>query len=286
MSLTIKAALSQARSQLAQSRAATPALDAEVLLSHVTCFDRAGLYREWQRTLTPEQESEFFAVVNERLSGVPVAYLTGHKEFMGLEFAVNPFVLIPRPETELLVEEALRLAPAGAVIVDVGTGSGAVAVSLAFYRPDVRVYATDQSSGAIDTAQLNAGCHGVGDRITFFRGDLLEPLSGLNLTGRVDLLAANLPYIPTGDLPSLPREVRLFEPESALDGGADGLELYRRLFPDAADMLRPGGILLAEIGCGQSKAVGEILKPPLWNVTILKDLAGRDRLVSGRKMDD
>lgn len=286
MSVKIKEAISLARRQLLESGSASPALDAEVLLAHVTGRDRAGLYRDWEKTLTLGEEARYKTVVDGRREGRPVAYLIGDKEFMGLSFAVNPFVLIPRSETELLVEVAFQLAPPGAMIVDAGTGSGAIAVSLAHFRSDVRVYATDQSLKAIETAQLNAARHGLENRVKFYQGDLLAPLSGLYLTGRVDLLTANLPYIATDDLPFLPREVRLFEPVSALDGGADGLELYRRLIPEAADILRPGGILLAEIGCDQREAVARLLQPPLWEVTVRKDLARRDRLVVGRRMNE
>lgn len=285
MSVMIKEAVSLARRLLIESGSASPALDAEVLLAHVTGRDRAGLYRDWEKMLTPGEEAGYKTVIDGRRYGMPVAYLTGYKEFMSLNFAVNPFVLIPRPETELLVEAALQLAPLGAVIVDVGTGSGAIAVSLAYFRPDVRVYATDQSPEAIETARLNAVRHGLGDRVKFYQGDLLAPLSRLNLTGRVDLLTANLPYIATGDIPFLPREVRLFEPLSALDGGIDGMELYRRFIPDAVHILRPGGILLAEIGCDQREAVARLLQPPLWEVAVRKDLAGRDRLAVGRRMN-
>ncbi|MDD3653249.1 MAG: peptide chain release factor N(5)-glutamine methyltransferase [Desulfotomaculaceae bacterium] len=279
MSAMIKEAINLARRQLIESGSASPALDAEVLLAHVTGHDRAGLYRDWEKILTPGEEARFKMMVDKRRDGMPVAYLTGYKEFMGLSFAVNHFVLIPRPETELMVELALQLAPPGAVVVDAGTGSGAIAVSLAYFRPDVRIYATEQSREAIETARSNAIRHGLENRVKFYQGDLLAPLSGLNLAGRADLLTANLPYIATGDLPSLPREVRLFEPVSALDGGTDGLDLYRRLIPGAATILRPGGILLAEIGSDQREAVAKLLQPTLWEVTVQKDLAGRDRLV-------
>jgi len=282
MPLTIKEALSRARHRLKESGAGSPALDAGVLLSYVTGRDLAGLYRDWESVLTPAEEERYLSLVARREAGEPVAYLTGHKEFMGLDFVVNRSVLIPRPETELLVETALRLLPHTPLIVDVGTGSGAIAVSLAVLMPGAEVYATDQSQAAIEVARVNAAVHGVGGRVKFFQGDLLEPLTGLDLAGRVDLIAANLPYIPTGEITALPREVRLFEPVSALDGGEDGLDLYRRLIPAAAGMLKPGGWLLAEIGCGQREAICGLLRPPQWEVAVIDDLAGRDRLAVGR----
>lgn len=283
MAITIKEALELARKQLRESGTDTPALDAEVLLAHVTGLDRAGLYRQWERSLSEEEEARFFALAGRRLSGEPVAYLTGHKEFMGLDFVVNPHVLIPRPETELLVETALELLPPSPVVVDAGTGSGAIAVSLAALHPGALVYATDCSPEALAVAGLNAERHGVAGRVFFCQGDLLEPLSGCIPAGGVDLIAANLPYISREDLPGLPREVRLFEPSLALDGGAGGLELYRRLIPAAAGFLKQGGYLLMEIGYDQGREMTELLAQPAWEAAILKDLAGLDRLVVARR---
>jgi len=279
---TIKEALRRAGQKLENSGADTPALDAGVLLGHVTGRSRAGLYRDWECVLTPEEEARFFALIARREAGEPVAYLTGCKEFMGLDFAVNRSVLIPRPETELLVETAIRLAGPDFIIVDVGTGCGAIAVSLAVFLPGAVVYATDRSPEAVGVARQNAALHGVEQRVSFFRGDLLAPLAGLDLAGRVDLIAANLPYIATREINVLAPEVRLYEPLTALDGGADGLDLYRRLIPAAAGLLKPGGRLLMEIGCGQREAVAGILRPPLWETVFLQDLAGLDRLAVGR----
>lgn len=280
--MTIKAALRRAREQLKEQGIETPALDAEVLLSHVAGLDRTGLYREWERPLSVKEETQFFALTGRRLSGEPVAYLTGSKEFMGLDFMVNPSVLIPRPETELLVETALKLLPPSPTVIDVGTGSGAIAVSLAYLIPDAIVYATDRSPEALDVARFNAAGHGVGDRVSFSRGDLLKPLAGCVPAGGVDLIAANLPYIAKDDLPGLPWEVRLFEPSIALDGGADGLELYRCLIPAAVGFLKRGGYILMEIGCNQGREAANLLKLPAWEADVLKDLAGLDRLVAAR----
>lgn len=279
LTLTIKAALQRAREQLKEQGIDSPALDAEVLLSQVIGLDRAGLYREWERPLSEEEESGFFALTGRRLSGEPVAYLTGRKEFMGLDFMVNPSVLIPRPETELLVENAQRLLPPSPTIIDIGTGSGAIAVSLAFLLPGAVVHATDLSPEALEVAHFNAARQGVGERVFFYEGSLLEPLIGCVPAARVDLIAANLPYINKDDLPGLPREVRLFEPALALDGGEDGLDLIRRLIPAAAGFLKPGGYLLLEIGCQQGPAVAALLNSSVWETEILNDLAGLDRLV-------
>lgn len=274
---TVKEILRLAGQKLKESGVDTPALDAGVLLSHVTGCSRAELYRDWECELPAQEEARFFQLLTRREAGEPVAYLTGRKEFMGLQFVVDKSVLIPRPETELLVETAMSLTEKG-IIVDVGTGSGAIAISLAVFLPRAAVYATELSSAAIEVARLNAARHDVGQRVFFFLGDLLRPLAGLALSGRVDLIAANLPYIAADELVALPRQVRLYEPAAALDGGADGLDLYRRLLPAAADLLKPGGRLLMEIGCGQREAMADLLRRAGWKVEFLQDLAGLDRL--------
>ncbi len=272
----------RARKQLREGGIETPDLDADVLLSYVTGLDRAGLYREWKRVLTEKEGALFLDCVGRRLAGEPVAYITGNKEFMGLAFAVNPSVLIPRAETELLVEEALKCLSPVPIIVDVGTGSGAIAVSLAFLRPGALVYATDCSPRALDVARHNAARHGAGERIYFFEGDLLEPLKGHIRAGQVDLIVANLPYVAENDIPVLPRGVKLFEPLEALNGGPGGLRLYRRLIPEAGIFLKPGGFLLMEIGHCQGQEVISLLDPLLWKTVVLKDLSGLDRLALAR----
>jgi release factor glutamine methyltransferase len=281
--LTIGQALLRAGQQLKKGiNSGSPALDAEVLLSSVTGLDRAGLYRDWEKSLPKEMETHFFELVGRRRLGEPVAYLTGHREFMGLDFAVSPAVLIPRPETELLVETALKRLPPSATVIDVGTGSGAIAVSLAFFRTDAVVYATDCSPEALSVARLNAARLGVGERCFFYQGDLLEPLSAGGAADRVDLIAANLPYIARDEYPALPAGVRIFEPALALDGGDDGLACYRRLIPAAPPFLKKGGLLLLEIGCRQGQASLALFNPQAWEVAVLKDLAGLDRLVVAR----
>lgn len=300
--LTIAQTLIWARPQLRESGSGSPALDADVLLSFITGLDRAGLYREGQQPLTPEEELAYRELIRRRAEGEPVAYLTGCKEFMGLAFAVTPAVLIPRPETELLVETALALLagsidPAGKrsvpgagksggpVILETGTGSGAIAVSLAVMLPGAQVFATDLSPAALDVARQNALRHGVGDRVVFFCGDLLAPLAKAGLAPRADLIAANLPYIPAGDIPGLTRNVRCFEPLLALDGGPDGLALYRRLAGQSLEYLRPGGHLLMEIGPQQVEAARSLFPAQLWSLSVKKDLAGWNRLVVAERLE-
>uniref|UniRef100_A0A7C2HUN4 Release factor glutamine methyltransferase n=1 Tax=Ammonifex degensii TaxID=42838 RepID=A0A7C2HUN4_9THEO len=256
----------------------SPRVDAEVLLGFVLGCDRLVLYWEPRREVAAGKATRFKELVARRAAGEPVAYLTGEKEFMGLSFSVTPAVLIPRPETELLVETAVTLLQGAAapVVADVGTGSGAVAVSLAVLLPAARVFAVDISTAALAVARENACRHRVADRVVFYAGDLLEPFAGNEAV--FDLIAANLPYIPSGEMGALPPEVRR-EPVLALDGGPDGLNFYRRLVPQAERLLKPGGHLLLEIGPGQGAAVSGLLPPPVWEGSVKPDLAGRDRLV-------
>ncbi len=257
-----------------------PPLDRELILSHVTGLDRAGLYCCWERILTEKEKERFWELAKRRAGGEPLAYLTGQKEFMGLSFYVDRRVLIPRPETELLVETALELIAPDGVAVDVGTGSGAVAVSLAHYRPGLRVYATDISAGALEVARANAVRHGVAGRVVFLQGDLLDPLKG-RLAGGADVICANLPYIASEDLASLPAQVRLFEPRVALDGGPGGLCHYERLVRQAPAFLKPGGSLLLEIGCDQARRALALFGAG-WELRVEKDLAGLDRMIAAR----
>lgn len=258
----------------------SPRVDAEVLLGFVLGCDRLALYREPRREVAAGEAARFEELVARRAAGEPVAYLTGEKEFMGLGFAVTPAVLIPRPETELLVETAVTLlrGVAAPVVADVGTGSGAVAVSLAVLLPAARVFAVDISTAALTVARENACRHRVADRVVFCAGDLLEPFAGNE--SFFDLIVANLPYVPSEEVAKLPRPVRR-EPVLALDGGADGLALYRRLVSQARPLLKPGGHLLFEIGSGQGAAALGLL-PPAWEANVVQDLAGRDRLVVAR----
>ncbi len=282
--MTLGEALNRAFQLLKQKGVLSPRLDAEVLLAHVLDRDRVYLYREPERLLDPAVAGRYNQLIERRAAGEPVAYLTGHKEFMGLDFLVGPRVLIPRPETELLVEHALELLKrwtGPAVAVDVGTGSGAVAVSLARLAPGCAVYATDVSEGALAAARENAGPQGVA--VHFSHGDLLEPLREVLPPGTVAVIAANLPYIPAGDIPGLPREVRDFEPRKALDGGPDGLDLYRRLAPQALELLARGGHLLMEISPGQARDILRITAAPHWETAVFNDLAGLPRLASARK---
>ncbi|MEW6183120.1 MAG: peptide chain release factor N(5)-glutamine methyltransferase [Bacillota bacterium] len=260
----------------------SPRLDAEVLLAAALRCEKTLFYREPGHRVTREEAVAFTSFVRRRAAHEPIAYITGEKEFMGLTFNVSAAVLIPRPETEIMVETACTLLQGieSPVSVDVGTGSGAVAVSLAVLVPGTLVLASDIGPGVEAVAKGNAARHGVADRVAFYRGDLLAPF----LAGAYsfDLVTANLPYVPAGELAGLPEEVR-HEPRSALDGGSDGLDLYRRLVPQAEKLVKPGGYLLMEIGPGQGKAALELLNSAAWEAVIKPDLAGRERLVVARR---
>jgi release factor glutamine methyltransferase len=251
-------------------------LGSELLLRHTLRIDRAGLYQDPDRELSVEEESAFRRLLKRRLRGEPVAYILGRREFYGLDFEVDRRVLIPRPDTELLVDKALAFARRHDVteIADIGTGSGAVAVALAVNLPGVTVYATDISAAALEVARRNASRHGVGDRIRFLAGDLLAPLPPA-----VPLIIANLPYVTAAEV----EDGRLadFEPELALSGGTDGLDVIRRLVSGLPDKLRPGGCLLLEVGWQQGRQVAALLRKlyPGADVEITPDLGGIDRVV-------
>jgi release factor glutamine methyltransferase len=286
--LTIAAALCWARQRLEAAEIDSPALDAEVLLAHALGSERAVILAHPERTLTPAGAAQFRDLVERRAGREPLAYIIGHKEFYGLDFWVDRRVLVPRPETELLVERAVAWArarrPAGGLtIADVGTGSGAIAVAIAVTlgcqsRPpgDVRIYALDCSLGALEVARRNAERHGVSDCVRLLAGDLLAPLPE-----PADLIVANLPYVAADELARLMPEVSRHEPRQALDGGPDGLELVRRLLLEARSRLRAGAALMLEIGAQQGEAAlaAALAAYPDAACAIERDLAGRERLL-------
>lgn len=257
--------------------------EAEVLLRSVLGVGRAELYTDMEYPLSPRQARAFQEKVERRLSYEPAAYILGQREFFGLEFYVDNRVLIPRPESELLVETAIDLASRfyegkrPLLVADIGTGSGALAIALAVSLPQAFLYATDISSSALESAAINCRRHGVSSRVCLLQGDLLEPLSEA-----VDIIVANLPYVSRREWEQLSPEVKLFEPPEALLGGEDGLDLVRRLLYQASGKLLPGGSLLLEIGMGQGGEVSELAKHyfPRSKVELLPDLAGIERVVS------
>jgi release factor glutamine methyltransferase len=256
--MTLRASVEWAEAELRNSPHPERArLDAETLLLHLLKQNRAWLLAHWEDEAPPEVQSAFGTLIQRRCTGEPIQHITGVAEFFGLPFHVTRDVLIPRPETEHLVEEVLRLAAAfpAPKIADIGTGSGAIAVALAHSLPDALLTAIDQSQSALAIALQNAQRNQVADRIAFLEGDLLAPLAGQ----RFDIIASNPPYVPLVDQASLSVEVRDHEPHSALFAGEDGLAIYTRLIPEAREHLAPGGWLVMEIGYGQREAIEEIL---------------------------
>ena len=243
---------------------------------------RHDIFANQEAEVGAQREQELDRKVERRLKREPLAYILGHWEFYGIDLLVTPAVLIPRPETETLVEEALRWADAPEhrgrplAVADVGTGSGCVAVSLAVHLPQATIHGTDTSRAALDVAGENARLHGVTDRVRLVRTDLLSSFSG-----RLDLVVANLPYVPDADIAGLQPEVAWFEPASALRGGPEGTDLLLRLLASAPGVLAPGGAIMLEIGPPQGDAVESAAKRlfPYGTARIVKDLAGRDRVL-------
>jgi release factor glutamine methyltransferase len=256
--------------------------DAERLLLHVLGNNKAWLLAHADDELAEDQASEFLLLIERRFKGEPIQYITGEKEFYGLPFRVKDDVLIPRPETEHLVERALELA--GRLvrprIVDVGTGSGAIAVALAHKLPKARITAVDISGAALDVARGNAERNEVARRIEFKESDLLAAVADEPF----EMVVSNPPYVPTADRDSLAVEVREHEPALALFAGEDGLDVYRRLIPAAFAVLEPGGFLVMEIGYGQSQAVAALMSESGFEqIEFVPDLQGIPRVASGRR---
>ncbi len=255
-------------------------LDVEVLLANFLQIDRLELIKQPDRLIAEEEQAGFSCWVRRRCQGEPVAYISGCKEFWSLPFEVNPQVLIPRPETELLVEETLNVASSSGDIriLDLGTGCGALAVALAHELKDARLTATDISPAALDTARRNARINAVSGRITFLVGDLFSPLKD-----RFDIIVSNPPYIARADFPTLPIGVKGYEPALALVGGEDGLAVIKRIIAAAPDFLQPGGWLLLEIGAGQRDDVAGFFKEYGFDEHFFRrDYAGHWRVARAR----
>jgi release factor glutamine methyltransferase len=308
--MDVRAALKNGIAQLRGADVPSFTLSAELLLLHTLQRDRTWLYAHPEEIIADADTQRFFALIARRAAGEPTQYLTGKQEFWGLEFEVTPDVLIPRPETEHVIEVALdRLAlreiragrpqkndGAGLRIADIGTGSGCIAIALAKELPGASIYATDISPKALEVAKRNAARHGMADRIRFVESNLLgqfgESVRDRNdqspVTSRqsalFDLIVSNPPYIGRREMPSLAREVRDHEPECALYGGEEGYELYGDLIAQAARHLAPGGILVLELGHDSLLAVQPLLDAANWtNVGVTDDLAGIPRIIAAEK---
>jgi len=259
-----------------------PGLESRVLLRRMGRLTELEVLAFPERSIPPRLERAFWAAVQARRSRRPLAYVIGEKEFWSIPFTVSPSVLIPRPESELLVERVLDVCRSkNPLIIEIGTGSGCVAISLAKEIPSARVVATDISRRALRVAAANAARHGVSN-VTFLRGRTFGPLRGQELDGRAEVIVSNPPYVAAGEWPGLPEEVRAFEPRPALVSGPTGFEVIRRLVRGARRYLRRGGRLVFEIGAGQADGVRPLLGRRWDEIEISLDLGQRPRVVSAR----
>ncbi|TCL33291.1 release factor glutamine methyltransferase [Anaerospora hongkongensis] len=275
---TVGSILKWTRQYFCEKGVASPRLDAEVLLSHILGKDRLYLYVHFDRPLDEQELTEYRRLVKQRALRTPVAYLVGYKEFMGLPFAVTPDVLIPRPDTEVLVEAVLERVTEKdqTSILDIGTGSGAIIISLLTKLPQARGLAVDLSAAALAVAGQNAVNQQVGDRLQLVAGDIFEPV----LNQRFDVIVSNPPYIPDKDIAGLEPEVRQ-EPHGALAGGQDGLDFYRRIISQAPGYVNPGGFLALEVGIHQAEAVAALAEAGgiLTVEAICQDYGGVERVL-------
>jgi release factor glutamine methyltransferase len=278
--MTSREALLVTRQTLAAAGFDDANVESTLLLGHILGISETELYSEPERILTPSEIKELELLTSRRLHHEPLAYIVGHCQFYGHDFHLTRHTFIPRPETEFLVEEAVNFArrhhPENQLtLADIGTGSGAVAISLALALPEARIYATEIDTQALKTARINCRQHGVSRRVILLQGNLLEPLPG-----PVNVIIANLPYVKNNELEKLDPEIANFEPRIALAGGEDGLDIVRRLLTQVQGRLHPDGCLLLEIGYTQSKAVNSLLVRhlPRANIKMIADLAGIERV--------
>ncbi len=302
--LDVRTALKQGIRLLRQAHVPSDTLAAELLLLHVIGHDRAWLYAHPEELLEATIAESYFALIRRRAAGEPTQHLTGHQEFWGLDFEVTPDVLIPRPETEHLLEVALdrlavreiragrpsKLTGQNLSLIDIGTGSGCIAIALAKEVPAALIYATDVSSAALAVARRNATRLGFSGRITFLESNLFSVFSSRQspFTShqplQFDLVISNPPYVSRREAHTLPTEVRSHEPETALYGGEEGYEHYGLLIPEAARHLKPSGLLVLELGHDSLPAVRPLLDRPAWtNVLVTNDLAGIPRVISAER---
>lgn len=285
-STTARTVFTEARVRLVEAGIDEATLETRVLLARAMDVTPSALLLEPDLPMTTDEAAAFEGLLARRLTREPLAYIVGEREFYGLSLLVDHRVLIPRPETELLVESALAMAAErsaerqGLLMADVGTGSGCIVVSLAVHLPGARFYALDLSGEALALARSNAERHGVEERVIFLEGDVLAPLPE-----PVDMIVANPPYVPSRNLETIQPEIRQYEPRMALEGGPEGLDVARRVLTDAGRHLRPGGRLLMEIGHGQASEVVETARasfPTAVEIDMVPDLAGIPRVLRVR----
>ena len=285
---TLAEAIQKAADSLSAQNIPDARLDAELLLRHALGKDRAWILVHMQDRLDDDGQCSFERSIERRKLREPIQHITGSQEFWGLPFTVTRDVLIPRPETEFVVEAALTAVSRNStpVIVDLCTGSGCIAICLAKELAKALVFATDRSDRALHVAQENARLNGVADRIRFLEGDLFGPLEELDLLGRIDCIVANPPYVRASDLAALQPEVKDFEPAMALVAGPEGTEIAERIILQAPEYLRPGGALIMEMGVGQAEVLKNIIEEmrQFGPVGIVKDLAGIERVITAKRI--
>lgn len=286
--VTAREILKEAVEKLQMEDVSTPQLDAEVILSNLLQMERIKLHIYPEMEISREICQKFWSAVEKRLNSMPVQYIVNQQEFMGLELWVEEGVLIPRGDTEILVEKVLEIyqqyySSKAIKVLDIGVGSGAITVSIAKLIGQSKVYGIDISPKALEVANKNALKHGVENRITFLQGSLFEPIEDKNLEKSLDLVVSNPPYIPRKTIETLSKEVKDYEPSLALDGGEDGLDFYREIVKKAPNFLKEEGWLVFEIGYDQGEALQEMMmKEGFVDVEVITDLAGLDRVVLGR----
>jgi release factor glutamine methyltransferase len=283
--MQLKQAVDSAYQLFLENDVPSPRLNAELLMTFVLARERSYLYAYPERELTADEQSRYEEVIRERARGCPTQYITGHEEFWGLDLLVSPAVLIPRPETEHVVETVLELVkeypfdgPGRLKLLDVGTGSGCIALALASELPHAEIHACDISDDALEIARINAARLALGGRVLFRKSDLLSVYAG----DRFDFVISNPPYVGEADTEKVQKQVREFEPRIAVFSGHEGMDVYRRLVPQAKEALRPGGWFVAEIGFSEEAKVRELLEG--WaEIQVTADLQGIPRVVAARK---
>ncbi len=288
--MTFRSTLRTGQKILLDHQVPSAQLAAELLLMHLLCCDRSFLYSHPESEIPQETLDRYFELISERATGKPTQYITGHQEFWGLDFVVTSDVLIPRPETEHVIEAVLEIIEGQGMpkdarlrIVDVGTGSGCIALSLASELPRAILFGVDISRTALVVASENAVRLGMPDRVKFMESDLLERLLDDDFMGTLDFVVSNPPYVSRHELDKVQREVRDFEPRVALGDLETGDEVYRRLFPQALRVLKPGGHVVVEIGYNMRDAVTGLLGPQWTDIAIRPDLRGIPRIVTAKK---
>jgi len=284
--MQLKKAVDSAYQLFIENDVPSPRLNAELLIMFVLGRERAYLYAHPERELTPDEQSRYDEVIRERARGCPTQYITGHQEFWGLDLLVSPAVLIPRPETEHVVETVLELAkeypfagPGRLRMVDVGTGSGCIALALASELPHAEIHACDISDEALEIARINAARLALGGKVLFRKSDLLTVYDG----GKFDFVISNPPYVGEADADKVQKQVREFEPKIAVFSGGEGMDIYRRLIPQARVALRPGGWFVTEIGYSEEARVRELFTAGWTDVQVTADLQGIPRVIAAKR---